>query len=71
VPDRRCPVAGLREGAAYRVRRLSLERGDEDSCVRSGRTLLADGLAWPLHRARTAVLWRLDAEPARAGADQE
>src|SRR6202034_4746822 len=25
LPDRRCPVAGLREGAAYRVRRVSLE----------------------------------------------
>jgi alpha-galactosidase len=69
--DRRCPVAGLREGAVYRVRRLSLERGEEDSCVCSGESLLADGLAWSLDRARTAVLWRLDAEPAGPLADQE
>ncbi len=69
--DRRCPVAGVREGAAYRVRRLSLDRAEEDSCVCSGQALLADGLAWPLDRARTAVLWRLDAEPAGAPADQE
>lgn len=58
--DGPCPVAGIREGPDYRVRRLSRENGEEDSCVRPGRALLADGLAWPLRRARTAALWRID-----------
>jgi hypothetical protein len=59
------------DNAAYRLLPLSLERGEQDSCVRSGRALLAYGLARPPHRPRTAVLWRLQAKPAGALADQD
>lgn len=57
-----CPVAGVRPDAAYLVRELSLAGPDRDLGVRAGRTLVAEGLAWPLTAARTAVIWLLEEE---------
>jgi hypothetical protein len=57
-----CPVGGVRPGARYRVRELSLADGDRDHGVLAGSALLADGVAWPLTAARTAAIWLLEEE---------
>ncbi len=55
-----CPVAGVRPDAQYRVREVSLVGEDRDHGVRAGSSLLAQGVAWPLTAARTAVIWLLE-----------
>jgi len=54
-----CPVAGVLPAASYQVRRIRLAAEDTDLGTSTGARLLADGLAWPLRSARTAVIWLL------------
>jgi alpha-galactosidase len=59
VSGLRCPVAGVLPAASYKVRRIRLAAEDADLGISTGARLLADGLAWPLRSARTAVIWLL------------
>ncbi len=52
-----CPAPWAERDVMYRVRQLTLTGEDEIATERTGDSLLADGLAWPLTAERTAVLW--------------
>jgi hypothetical protein len=59
VPAIEIPVAGA--GLRFQVDKDGQLR---QTGVKSGAELLADGLAWPLTAARTAVLWLLSTHPS-------
>src|SRR5215475_1779561 len=51
-----CPAPWADPGLAYRVRQLTLTSEDEIAAERTGASLLANGLAWPLTGERSAVI---------------